>query len=143
LRHQPARAPGNAEQHDQEKDGRSGSDTKLPAPFVHAKTGQPDQIVAEICNQDSDDDVDLKAADQQSSPAGGSDLSDVNRPQDRGAANAKAADEAEDQQRWPTPREGATDRRNDVTAGENPEALAATEAIAQDAREHGSDDRPQ
>src|ERR1035438_10096754 len=89
LSNQPARAARNAEQHDQEQDGGSGGDTKLPAPLVHAKAGQPDQVIAEVSNQDSDHDVDLERADQQSSPARGSDLGNVLRPQHRRAANAQ------------------------------------------------------
>src|ERR1022692_3767447 len=124
LSNQPARAARNAEQHDQEQDGGSGGDTKLPAPLVHAKAGQPDQVVAEIGNQDSDHDVDLERADEQSSPARGSDLGDVHRPEYRRASNPQAADEAEDEQRWPVPREGAAESGNDVEPRQDAQALA-------------------
>src|ERR1019366_8485610 len=143
LGNQPTRTSWNAEQHDQEQDGGSGGDTELPAPFVHAKAGQPDQVIAEISNQDSDHDVDLERAHQQPSPARGSDLGDIHRPQPRRAANAQSADEAEDQQRWPAPRKGAAESRNDVAACQNASALAPAELVAHDSREHGPDDRPQ
>ena len=143
LGNQPACTARNAEQHDQEQDGGSGGDAKLPAPLVHAKAGQTDQVIAEISNQDSDHDVDLERAHQEPSPARGSDLGDVHRPQHRRAANAQSADEAEDQQRRPVPRKGAAESGNDVAPCQNAQALAPAELVAHDAREHGPDDRSQ
>src|ERR1019366_458374 len=94
-------------------------------------------------NQDSDHDVDLERAHQQPAPARGSDLGDIHRPQPRRAPNAESADETEDQQRRPAPREGAAESGNDVAACQNAQALAPAELVAHDAREHGPDDRPQ
>ena len=75
--------------------------------------------------------------------AGRRDLGDVHRRHHRGRPDGEAADEAEDQERQPVPREAAAHRRHEVEHGDDQEHRAAAVALGRLARANRSEDRPQ
>ena len=68
LRDQPARAAGNDEQHDQEKQRRYAGDAEHPAPVGRAEVHAADHGVRYVGEQNADDDVDLEGSHQAAAP---------------------------------------------------------------------------
>ena len=73
--------------HDEKQHRRNRRDAKLPAPLRRAKVSERDEVVGQIGEQDADDDVDLKHSNQPAAPFRGRKLRDVDRPQNRRAAD--------------------------------------------------------
>ncbi len=107
LRDQPAGTARNGEQRNQKTNRRYAGDTELPPPFAGPELQAADQEIRHIREEYPDDNVDLKETDQAAPPLGGCNLRDVHWPQYRGAADAQTADEAEENQRRPVPRQCA------------------------------------
>ena len=63
-----------------------------------AEIEQGDEVVRQVGEQDSDDDVDLEQSDHSSAPLGRREFGDVDRAEHGRAADAESADEAEDHQ---------------------------------------------
>ena len=66
-----------------------------------------DEVIREVGEEDSENDVELKKADQAAAPFCGSHFGDVHGAEDGRAADAQAADEAKDYERGPVPGDGA------------------------------------
>src|SRR5262249_12328674 len=101
-----------------------------------------DQIVREVGEQNSKNDVELEETDEATAPLGRGDFGDVHGAQNRRSTDAQAADKAEENQRIPIPREGATKGRDEVENGEDSQTVATAENVARDARGHRADDCP-
>ena len=82
----------------------------------------------------------MKETDQAAAQLGGSELRDVHGSEDRRAPDAESTDEAKNDQSVPIPSKGAAQRGDEVQNGENPQTVAAPEALAGNAREHGAED---
>src|SRR6267142_137853 len=100
---QPARTWRDAEQHDQKQDGGERSHAKLPAPLGRTETLARDYEVRQISEQDADDDVDLKHADQAAADSCRSEFRDVNGTEDGGAADAETSEKSREKQHLPIP----------------------------------------
>ena len=137
---QPARAAWDAIEHDEEEDGGEDGDAELPPPLGRAKVPGGDDEVRQIRKQDADDDVDLEGADHAAAPLGGGELCDVDRAEDRGAADADAADEAGDHEDVPVPGEGAADGGDEIEDGHDAQGLAAADLLAESAGGHSTED---
>src|SRR6266478_1580160 len=119
LRNQPARALRDAKQHYQKQHSRQGGDSELPAPFHCAETLARDYEIRQIGEQDANDDVDLKHADQAAADSCWGQFRDVHRTQHRRASNAQAAEKTRQQQSVPAPRESAAQRGEHVEDGQH------------------------
>src|SRR6267154_1406365 len=71
-----------AEEHDQKQDGRQRGDAKLPAPLGRTESLAGDNEIREVSQQDADDDVDLKHADQATANSCRREFRDVNGTKD-------------------------------------------------------------
>src|SRR6266403_2576256 len=107
---QPARTWRDAKEHDQKQDGGQRSHAKWPAPFGRTETLARDYEIREISQQDADDDVDLKHADQAAANSCRSELRDVHGTEDGGAADAEPAEKSREKQNLPIPGESAAQR---------------------------------
>ena len=115
LRDEPARAARDAKEQARKSAAGTAGDAELPAPRASAQVHQAgDDVVGEVGEQDSDDDVDLEEADQAAAPFSRGELGDVDRAEDGGAADAEAADEAEAEQGRPVPGEARSRVRRRV-----------------------------
>src|SRR5215469_7339832 len=94
LRDQPARTGRNSKEQDKEEGRREGSDSQLPAPLARAQIQDTDDVVGEIGEQNTDDDVDLEHADEAAAHFSWSEFRDIDRSENRGTTDADAADEA-------------------------------------------------
>src|SRR6266403_1009013 len=79
---QPARTWRDAEQHDQKQDGGERSHANLPAPLGRTESLARDNEIREVSQQDADDDVDLKHADQATADSRRGEFRDVNGTED-------------------------------------------------------------
>ena len=104
-----------------------------------------DEVVRGVGHQDAEDHVELKRAHQPPAPLGRRKLGNVHRPQHRRCADAQPADEAEDHQRRPVPRQRAADGGDHVKHGGDAQRLAPAELLPAHARaqraHHGADQR--
>src|SRR5579864_7310600 len=66
--YQPAGTPRNSEKEEQEQYGGNCGDAQLPAPFGGTKVHRSHDIVRQIGEQNSKDDVELKQSYQAASP---------------------------------------------------------------------------
>src|SRR5262249_55924996 len=133
---QPARAPRNAEEEEQEKRRGNGSDAQLPAPFIGSEVRQPKQKVREVGEQNSKYDVELEQADQSAAKPGRRNLGNIHRSNDGGGSNRQSAQQPEEEQRSPAPSEGRTQRGNNVDNGNSAQAVATAEALRRPASKH-------
>ena len=141
LRDQPARAGRNAEEHHQKEDGRQHRHPELPAPFCRSKPHPRDAIVGKISQQNADDHIDLKEANQSASQLRRSQLRYVNRPQHRRSANTKSSDEARRKKRVPIPRKRTSQRRQNIKHGKDAQRLASSPFLPRNPRGHCAGDR--
>ena len=137
---EPARTARNAKKHGQEEDGRQSRDAELPAPFGGSKLKSSDDVVREIGEKDSEDDVELEKADEAAAPLRGRNFGDVHRAQDGRTADAEAADEAKNHECRPTPRKSTPDGGYDVKDCHETETVATADGIARETRRQRTDD---
>lgn len=131
---------GYGVEQDEEEGGREDSDAELETPLDGSGVERGDDGIGEVGEENADDDVDLKEADEASAPFGGGELGDVDRAEDRGAADAEASEEAEEEEARPWPGESAAEGRDDVEDGHDAEGGATADALTERAGEDGSDD---
>ena len=112
---------------------------KLPAPLSGAQVESTDHVIGEVGEQNADDDVDLEHADKSSAPLCGSKFGNIDGAENGRSADSQAADEAEDDERRPTPRKGAAERRDDVEDGGDAQRFAAAKPLADGSGAHSSD----
>src|SRR5579884_449224 len=101
---QPARAARNGEKHHKEVGCGNGGYTQVPSPFIGPHVLKRDYVVREVCNQNSEDDVELKEADQTSTPTGGRDFGNVHGTENGRPSDPQPAYEAKDDEGCPVPR---------------------------------------
>src|SRR5882762_4492979 len=137
---QPARTWRDAEEHDQKQDGRQRGDAKLPAPVGGTETLARDYEIREISQQDADDDVDLKHADQAAADSRRGEFRDVNGTKDRGAADAETSKKSREKQDLPIPGKRAAQGGEHVKDSQNAEGFSRAVFLAGDSGGHGADD---
>ena len=64
-------------------------------------------------------------------------------PEHRRAADAQSADKTKNDQRIPVPGEGATQSGDEIEDGHHPQAVATSETLTRNPRQHGAQDRPE
>ena len=135
---EPARTAANGEQQSQKKQGWNGGDAEFPVPVCIAGHKGRNREVGCVAEQDAGDDVDLKCADEATAPLRGGDLRNVHGAEDREAAYAHAADEAEDEQGIPVPRHRAAHGADQIEHGHEAQTVAPAQALGGNAGQHGS-----
>ena len=156
---QPARRLGDSRQEDQEEDRRHGHDAEHPTPGGVLVCDLSDHRVRGVCQEDTEDDVELDETDQASAHTCGRDLGGVDGRHHGGQAHADTAEEAEDHKEGDRERgrgrhrsircahqcgqrgEGGSER-SDAKQDADPEEDGLTaEAISQVAGDDGADNR--
>src|SRR5882757_1377337 len=138
---QPAGAAGDAKKQEQEEYRGGSGDSQFPAPLGGAQTHRSQNIIRKIGEQNAEDNVELKQADEPAPPFCGRNLRDVHRAEHGRAADAKATDEAEKHQRRPVPCQSAAQGGDDIEHGHGAQTVSPAKSIAGYAGKHGADDR--
>ena len=116
-------------------------------PNIHRHSAAPrpswtTTIVREVGEQDPQNDVELGDRHQPAPERGGGDLRDVHRRDDRGPADAQAAEEAEDEKRGPAPGQSAPDRRDEVEESDGEQDASTAKGVRGASDRDRADDRP-
>src|SRR5882762_648043 len=138
---QPARTWRDAEEHDQKQDGGQRSHAKLPAPLGRTETLAGDYEIREISQQDADDDIDLKHADQAAADSCRREFRNVHGTENGRTADAKSAEKSREKQHLPIPGESTAQGGEHVKNGEHTQRLSRSIFLAGDSGGHGADDR--
>ena len=99
---------------------------------------EPNGKVGSIGEQNADDYVDLEGADHAAAPLGRSQLGNVDRPEHGRSADAQAAEETEEEQRWPVPGEHAAESGDDIEDGRDAQGFPAAQLLPDGAGGHGA-----
>src|SRR6266566_1372013 len=139
---QPPGATRDAEEKQKKQDGGYRRNTKFPPPFGGAKLHRSYDVVREIGEQNSKDNVELKQTHEAAPPLGGRNLSYIHRAKNGGTTDAEPPDEPEKHESKPVPCKGTTKRRNDIQDSHDAETVTAANFISGNPGKHGSEDRP-
>src|SRR6184192_1888861 len=122
--------------HPKEKRGGQCGNAELPTPLRVAEAHGANCVIRKVCEQNSEDDVELKDADQTAAPLCRSNFRNVHRAENRRPANTKPADEAKENKGAPVPGKRTTQSRDDVQHRHPTQTSAPAKAVARNAREH-------
>src|SRR5207248_10841132 len=102
---------------------------------------QAEKIIRQVCQQDSEDDIELKESDQSPSPRGRRNFRDVHRTQYRGSADSQSAYKSKEDERRPTPGKRTAESRDEIKNGHYPQTVASSIAITGNRGQRGADQR--